>query len=309
MMLRWYGMTGWRNVMAAVLLCLATTCGASGHLNEFDLSLREEFVRIPLPSEARWPMLAATTYRPKGEGPFPLIVLNHGSPATAAEREKMGRWRMLNIIQEFIIRGYAVVVPMRRGYGMTGGKWAENYGACNAPDYFAAGEQAAIDVVAAVNYAVRQPWVDRNQIVLAGQSAGGFAAIAAASKRPPGVVAVVNFAGGRGGRPDLRPGDPCDADNMRRAISRYALTIRVPVLWHYSENDRYFGPEHVNSWFRAFEAAGAPGTLVMQPPFGRDGHNLFVSPAGRSIWALAFDVFMMRTGYSLPVLANKNYNN
>jgi hypothetical protein len=47
----------------------------------------------------------------------------------------------------------------------------------------------------------------------------------------------------------------------------------------------------------------------MQPPFGRDGHNLFVSPAGRSIWALAFDVFMMRTGYSLPVLANKNYNN
>jgi len=54
-------------VMAAVLLCLATTCGASAHLNEFDLSLREEFVRIPLPSEARWPMLAATTYRPKGD--------------------------------------------------------------------------------------------------------------------------------------------------------------------------------------------------------------------------------------------------
>lgn len=306
MILRWYGMTGWRNGLAVLLLSLAATCGAAGHLNEFDLSLREEFVHIPLPSEARWPVLAATTYRPQGEGPFPLIVLNHGSPASAAEREKMGRWRVLDIVQEFVIRGYAVLVPMRRGYGMTGGQWAESYGRCNAPDYFAAGEQSAVDVLAAVHYAIRQPWVDRNQIVLVGQSAGGFAAIAAASRQTPGVVAVVNFSGGRGGRPETSPGEPCDAENMRRAISRYAQTIRVPVLWHYAENDRYFSPKHVGRWFSAFREAGAPGILVMQPPFGGDGHSLFASKAGRPIWTSAFDVFMLSAGYSLPVLAGRN---
>jgi dienelactone hydrolase len=93
---------------------------------------------------------------------------------------------------------------------------------------------------------------------------------------------------------------------MKRAISRYAQTIRVPVLWHYAVNDRYFSPDHVRDWFRAFEAAGATGTLVMQPPFGRDGHNLFAAPAGRSIWTAAFDMFMFRNGYSLPMRVNNN---
>jgi dienelactone hydrolase len=306
MMLRWDGMTGLRNVMAAALLGLAAPCAAIGHINELDLALREEVVRIPLPPEAQWPSLAATTYRPQGEGPFPVIILNHGSPASAAEREKMGRYRVLDRVQEFVIRGYAVVVPMRRGYGLTGGKWAEQFGRCAAPDYFAAGELSAIDVIASTKYAARLPWADSRQIVLLGQSAGGFAAIAAASKRPAGVVAVVNFSGGRGGRPDTHPGEPCDAENMKRAISRYAQTIRVPVLWHYAENDRYFSAAHVRNWFHAFEAEGATGTLVMQPPFGRDGHNIFVAAAGRPIWTSAFDVFMLRSGYSLPVLAKRN---
>jgi dienelactone hydrolase len=306
MTLRLQSMTRWRNVMLAVLLCAAAPCSAIDHVNEYDVALREEVVRIPLPSEARRPALIATTYRPQGNGPFPLIVLNHGSPASVAEREKMGRYRVLDRVQEFVIRGYAVVVPMRRGYGSTGGAWAENFGRCAAPDYYAAGEQAAVDVVTAMTHVARLPWVDRQQIVLAGQSAGGFAAIAAASKQPAGVVAVVNFSGGRGGRPDSHPGEPCDAENMKRAISRYAQTIRVPVLWHYAENDRYFSPDHVRDWFRAFEAAGATGTLVMQPPFGSDGHNLFAAPAGRPIWTAAFDMFMLRNGYSLPMRANKN---
>lgn len=129
--------------------------------------------------------------------------------------------------------------------------------------------------------------------------------MAAASKRPPGVVAVVNFSGGRGGRPNSSPGEPCGADNMKSAIARFAQTIRVPVLWHYAENDRYFSPQHVRDWFSAFEAAGAPGTLVMQPPFGRDGHSLFSAAAGRPIWTSAFDVFMVQTGYPLPMLTNK----
>lgn len=304
-MLRLDRITGWCNVLAALLLWAAAPCSATFHASGLDPALREEIVYVPLPPETHWPALVATTYRPKGKGPFPLIVLNHGSPASAVQREKMGRYRVLDRVQEFVIRGYAVVVPMRRGYGLTGGKWAEAYGRCDEPDYYAAGEQGAIDIIAAIKYAARLPWVDRRQVVLVGQSAGGFAAMAAASKRPAGVVAVVNFSGGRGGRPDSSPGEPCGADNMKSAISRFAQTIRVPVLWHYAENDRYFSPRHVRDWFGAFEASGAPGSLVMQPPFGRDGHSLFSAAAGRPIWTTAFDVFMLRSGYPLPMLAKK----
>ncbi len=297
--------SGGRKLLFAALFAAAAPCAATGQADEYDVALREETLRIPLPSEARWAALVATSYRPQGDGAFPLVILNHGSPASASEREKMGRYRVLDRVQEFVIRGYAVVVPMRRGYGLTGGPWAENYGRCAAPDYYAAGEQAAMDVMATTAFVARLPWVDPRQIVLAGQSAGGFAAMAAASRQPAGVVAVITFSGGRGGRPESHPGEPCDAENLKSAISRFAQTIRVPVLWHYAENDRYFSPDHVRNWFRAFEAAGAPGTLVMQPPFGRDGHDLFSSADGRPIWTTAFDVFMHRNGYSLPIMANK----
>ena len=35
----------------------------------------------------------------------------------------------------------------------------------------------------------------------------------------------------------------------------------------------------------AFETASARGKLVMQPPFGRDGHHLFASPVGLPLGA------------------------
>src|SRR5882757_6428184 len=36
-------------------------------------------------------------------------------------------------------RGYMVALPLRRGYGETGGPWRENYGSCGNPDYYRAG--------------------------------------------------------------------------------------------------------------------------------------------------------------------------
>lgn len=270
-----------------------------------DAELREEIVRVPLPEGSGIPALIATTYRPPGAGPFPLIVLSHGSPSSVAERPRMGRYRVISRIREFTARGFAVIVPMRRGYGDTGGPWAENYYRCSAPDYRGAGEAAAVDVLAATAHASSLPWVDRQRIILFGQSAGGFASIAAASRQPAGVVAVVNFSGGRGGNPETRPGEPCSPDEMARTIGYFAQTIRVPVLWHYAENDRFFAPEHVRAWFGAFEAAGARGRLVMQPPFGNDGHSLFASAQGLPIWTAAFDDFLRYIGFVTPVAGNQ----
>lgn len=254
--------------------------------------LNEQVVRVPARvGEQQW-SLVATTYHPAGEGPFPLIVLNHGSPGSADERAIMGRYRHIPQIREFINRGFAVIVPMRRGYGDTGGEWAERFGACRAPDYYRAGQESAKDVIAAVEYAQGLPFVKRDRVILVGQSAGGIASIAAASANPPGVVAVVNFAGGRGGRPYTHPGEPCVASAMTEAIGKFARTVRVPVLWHYAENDQFFAPHHVKAWFKAFEEAGAKGVLVMQPPFQWDGHGIFGAAGGLPIWTAAFDRFL-----------------
>ena len=292
--------------LPVLALCLLTALSvAAARAQPIDAALREEVVSVPLPPGTDVAALVATTYRPQGDGPFPLIVLSHGSPTNAADRGKMGRYRVLSRIREFTRRGFAVIVPMRRGYGETGGAWAETYFRCSSPDYYAAGVQAARDLVATVEYARSLAYVHRERIILLGQSAGGFASIAAASHNPPGVIAVVNLSGGRGGRPHTQPGEPCDPDNMTSAIARFAQTIRVPVLWHYAENDRYFAPVHVRAWFHAFESAGAPGTLVMQPPFGEDGHGMFASPAGLPLWTGSFDAFMRQIGFEPPGPENK----
>jgi hypothetical protein len=43
----------------------------------------------------------------------------------------------------------------------------------------------------------------------------------------------------------------------------------------------------------AFQEAGAKGRLVIQPPFGNNGHALFTSKSGIPIWTPEFDKFLM----------------
>lgn len=70
---------------------------------------------------------------------------------------------------------------------------------------------------------------------------------------------MVNFSGGRGGNPTTHPGMPCDPKQMADAIGHFASTTRVPVLWHYVQNDKYFAPEVVATWFAAFQGRAGAG--------------------------------------------------
>ena len=99
--------------------------------------MREQEWRIPGPGRS---LMAATVFRPPGDARAPLAVLNHGSPADSSERAVMTRPRMVAVSTYFVARGYVVVLPLRRGYGATGGRWAEAYGRCERADYFSAGQ-------------------------------------------------------------------------------------------------------------------------------------------------------------------------
>ena len=258
--------------------------------------LYEQVVRVPMRVKGLFSVkevnLTATTYRPHGDGPFPLVVLSHGTPPRPADRVKIGRFRRIPQIREFINRGFAVIVPMRRGHGESGGDYAEEIGSCKTPAYDDAGRESARDVLAACDVAAKLPFVDPECILLVGQSTGGFASLAAASLTPSGVIGVVNFSGGKGGNPFTRPGEPCEPSSLAATIAAFSRTIKVPVLWHYVENDRFFSPRYIREWFAAFEQAGGKGRLVIQPPFGDDGHALFNSMDGIPIWTREFDSFM-----------------
>ncbi len=260
--------------------------------------LNEQIIQVPLVvdgfSGKKVTRLTVTTFHPPGNGPFPLIILNHGSNSNPIKRQKIGRFRLIPQIREFLNRGFAVIVPIRRGHGSTGGNWVEGRGpSCKHPFYYEAGMEAAKDIIATINFALRLPFVKPDKILLVGQSAGGFASLAAASLNPTGVIGVVNFAGGHGGNPDTRPGLPCAPDRLAATVGKYAKTIKIPVLWHYAENDLFFGPQIVKAMFKAFLNNGGKGRLVIQPPFGKNGHTLFTSRNGIPIWTPEFDRFIM----------------
>lgn len=245
---------------------------------------REEIVRIPTAGGAT---MITTVMRPPGEDKRPLVVINHGSPPDGSQRLKMERPRYSALSSWFVSRGYVVALPLRRGYGETGGTWAESYGPCQAADYYTAGLQGAADIKAAVDHMRGQRFVAADRTIVVGQSAGGWATIALSSLNPPGVPGMVNFAGGRGGHQKLPGGGlgNCAPDALVQAAGRYGAAARVPMLWLYTGNDSFFEPALARRMVDAYAAAGGRATLRALGPFGSDGHALASSSSGVPIWS------------------------
>ena len=63
--------------------------------------------------------LETTVYRPPGEGPFPLVVINHGKSFGDSRFQPRSRYPLAAL--EFVRRGYVVAIPMRRGFSKSGG--------------------------------------------------------------------------------------------------------------------------------------------------------------------------------------------
>jgi dienelactone hydrolase len=223
--------------------------------------------------------LAAVVVRPAAAGRFPLVVISHGSPRKLAEARGWDLDWADWIADDFARRGWAAVTVQRRGYGRSEGTVAEGYGTCADPQFARAGLTSAQDIVQTVGHFQNQPFVDPSRVVLVGVSAGGFGSVAAASLEPIGLVAAINFAGGRGSPAD---DTVCDPSELVDAYAAFGKTVRVPSLWIYSQNDRFFAPDLARRMFAAFRNSGAPGELIIAPPYQRDGHDLiFAQPLWR----------------------------
>jgi dienelactone hydrolase len=276
-------------------VCLAITGVASAEESVFGPRLVQEEVRIPA-ANGRY-TLAATILRPEGEGPYGAVVLNHGTPGSATGRARESADLLIHSASVFARRGYVVVMPLRRGFGATGGEFAEDPGTCANPDYRKGEHNAADDVMLAYDYARTLPYVDGKRMILAGQSAGGLVSMyTAGTRNPEGLVAVLSFAAGRGGNPDFRPGVPCAVEPVAKLLESVGKNVRVPVLLHYAENDLYFNAQTSRLWYERFAGAGAPAEYVLQPPFGRDGHYIFSEVLGVRYWLPAVEHFLGKHG-------------
>lgn len=242
-----------------------------------------------IPSPVPGLLMRATLYRPAGVGPFPLAVINHGSEQDANQRAAAPLPSFPAATAWFLAHGYAVLIPERPGHGRTGGRYLEDQGVCGAADYVRAGNGAADSIAAAVTYMRISPAIRPTDVVLVGNSAGAWGALALAARKPEGVRAVIDFAGGRGGHNGGRPLSNCSPDRLVAAAGTFGATARLPTLWLYAANDTYFPPDLSGRMAEAYRGAGGNVEYHLLPAITGEGHGLIAQQAA---WAPYVDAFL-----------------
>jgi len=270
----------WRIALA---LTAALALPQAGRAQELAAALREEIVVVDKPGLLA-PSLETTLYRPRGDGPFPLVIINHGKASGDPRFQPRARYPLA--ARELVRRGYAVVVPMRQGFSNSTGNYID--AGCNIESN---GREQAKDVRAVLDYVTAQPYADKNNILVLGQSHGGWTTLAFGAFNYPGVKGLVNFAGG------LRQTScgPWTA-NLVNAARSYGAETKVPSLWFYGDNDSYFGPTTFRLMHRAYTSSGGRAKLVVFGKLGGDGHLMFSSLAGRGIWQPEVSGFLQQLG-------------
>jgi dienelactone hydrolase len=261
----------------------------------------EEQARVPVQvrdaygKEVAQEIVVTIWYDTSAPKPYPALVLNHGRAHKREANLAMGRAKY-SVASDWLARqGFLVAVPTRIGYGVSGGEDVEDTGSCSRKNYPPGYRAAAAQTLTVLEMLRRRADVAPDRAVILGQSFGGTTAIAVAAMNPPGVQAAINFAGGGGGNPETRPGEPCGPEKLKRMFAGYGRSARIPTLWIYTENDRYMGPTYPQEWFDAFTATGGIGEYTRFPPHGEDGHGLFTRAP--ETWAPRVLEFLRANGY------------
>ena len=179
--------------------------------------------------------------RPDDRSHHPLALLLHGRGVSEADNLRLGRADFPANARYFAGRGYAVLIPTRIGYGVTGGPDLEFTGPCDHKAPLRPLTLAADEVKKVISAGQARPWADPTQTIVVGDSFGGLIALALAANPPKGLRAVINVSGGDGGDSLRHVDTPCDPTALAAALSTLGQRSRTPALFLYSANDRFWG--------------------------------------------------------------------
>ena len=232
--------------------------------------------------------LHALLWRPQGRGPFPAILLNHGSGRTREELKQLGPYegQAETLGPVFARHGYVFLFPFRQGVGLSADQGmsavnlmnselaAHGQDARNALQLRLLENRELSDAAAALAFLRGLPEVDARNVAIVAHSFGGSLTIIQAEKEP-NLRAVVIFSGA---------GYSWDRSPELRARLLTAVThIQAPVFFIHAAND--YSVNLGQALDSRLEQLGKPHSLKIYPPIGRtpdDGHNFPLS--GVSIW-------------------------
>src|SRR5262245_65693710 len=204
----------WRMLIVAVTVMTAAFAAAAYDQQQ----LQEEVWALPLPVPT-----IAYVVRPVGDGPFPLAIMNHGVSMDPVQRVFFPLIEFRDAAMWFARRGYMVVAPAGPIYGAAAVESPEvglfsvffaKVGKCTSPNCRSTGLAYAQLRLWIIDYMRTLKRIVPDNVIVIGQSAGGWGSIALSSANPSPVKAIITFAAGRGGRVEGKPNNNCAPDRL-----------------------------------------------------------------------------------------------
>jgi len=194
-------------IMVVVVAVAAVACSAhaqpspTGFFANGDVKLSYEFTK------------------PVGRGPFPGVVIGHGSGLAKKEDCRY-------LSASFLRRGYATLCYDKRGVGQSTGTYTD-VGTGNSEKMF---PLLASDMVAGMKFLAAHPDIDKKHIGLAGSSQAGWIIPIAAATAEPKPAFMIMLSG---------PTCPVGEEIY---WSRFAEGTTMPAAEVYDKLDQYTGP-------------------------------------------------------------------
>lgn len=223
--------------------------------------------------------LGGELFLPEGEGPFPVVLFNHGSAPKMINSQASAA-----VASKFVENGWAFFIPYRRGQGLSedqgpyimkeisDARWSLFESAAEKLVELHKGDHLN-DQMAGLAWLRTQHFVDQDRIATAGNSFGGIQVMLGMEKGD--YCAGINASGATQSW--------ADSEELRKLLKSAATVASGPVFFFQAENDYDLSPSR--ELFSAMEQAGKPAKIQIYPKFGsskNDGHSL--PYRGVSVW-------------------------
>jgi dienelactone hydrolase len=243
--------------------------------------------------------LHSHVWRPGGAGPFPAVLINHGSGRTREDLKQLGPYEQQSEVlgPVFARHGYVCVFLFRRGVGPSTDQGENAVDAMNR-ESTAHGESARNalqmellqgremdDALAGLAFVRGLPGVDARRVAIVGHSFGGSLSVLMTEREPTLRAAVVFSTAGYSW--DRSP-------ELRARLLEAARRTVVPLFFIHAEND--YSTNSGKLLDAELGRLGKPHRLKIYPPVGRtadEGHDFPLN----SVAAWETDVFAFLDPY------------
>ncbi|MES2392472.1 MAG: prolyl oligopeptidase family serine peptidase [Acidobacteriota bacterium] len=215
--------------------------------------------------------LFGRVYKPAGDGPFGVVLWNHGSEKDPGPQPELAAF--------YNAHGYVLFAPVRSGHGNNPGPYiVDEQKDADPAGKVALHDKANEDVAAALEWIRAQPYVDRERIFISGVSYGGIQTVISA-ERLSGVRGFIAFAPGA-----MSWGSLPVQKRLLEAVDH----ARAPVFVLQAANDYNTGPVEVLG--AELRRRGGLNRAKLYPRFGavedhQKGHAAFATwDLGTEIW-------------------------